>query len=117
MNKRINLFLANRISRADFFKELQWHEETHQICFCSIASLQFINRVEANESIYDFSYMGEPIVEKLVSEYGLTEQMASDLFYSSETFRKFASSRNFLDNWLTVYKLLIDEIKSPPNPL
>ncbi len=112
IRKRINVFLSNNISKEKFLEELKWHEETHQVCFCTVASLQFIKRVEAEKRIYNFSHISEPIVEQLVIDFGLDEQTASDKFFTSKTFTKTAdtSTEIYLKDWTEIYDLLLAEL-------
>lgn len=114
IQKRINIFLLGKISKEEFLEELKWHEETHQICFCTLASLQFIKRIEEEKNIYELSHISEPIVEKLVIEFGIDEQYASDIFFTSKTFSKIADLTNelHLKKWIEIYDLLIIEFKN-----
>lgn len=113
IQKRINVFLSNNISKEKFLEELKWHEETHQICFCTLASLQFIKRIESEKHIYNFSHISEPIVEQLVIDFGFDEQTASDKFFISQTFTKIAdtSTEFYLKDWTEIYSLLLTELK------
>jgi len=110
---RINNFLNGDISKSDFLKELKWHEETHQICFCTVASLVFLQNIIGGKQISKFSHIGEPIVEKLVVDFGLADAIAADKFFSSNTFSKLAdtSTHFFEKNWTEIYKLLLKELK------
>ena len=110
---KINDFLTGEISKSDFLEELKWHEETHQICFCSVASLVFLKNVVSEKQISKFSHIGEPIVEKLVTDLAFDEETATDKFFSSDTFSKLADSSNQLQgkDWTEIYKLLLSELK------
>ncbi len=98
-------------------EELKWHEETHHICFCTFASLQFIKRIEAEKHIYDFSHINEPIVERLVIDFGLNEQTASEKFFTSKTLTKISdtSTELYQKNWTEIYELLLIELNLQPN--
>ncbi len=117
IQKRINVFLSNNINKEDFLEELKWHEETHQICFCTIASLQFIKRIESEQYIYGFSHISEPIVEQLVIDFGLDEVAASDIFFTSKTFTHIADTTTelYLSDWKKLYKLLLAELNLKPD--
>jgi len=113
VQNRIVDFLNGEITKTDFLEELKWHEETHQICFCTIASLQFLQQADRNKLVSKFLHIGEPIVEKLVTDFGFDEKTATENFFSSDTFSKLAdtSSRLYEKNWTEIYNLLLTEMK------
>ena len=112
VQNRIEDYLSGEITKTDFFEELKWHEETHQICFCTVASLQFLKLVDSGKMVSKFSHIGEPIVEKLVTDFGFDEKTATDYFFSSNTFSKLADTSNHLyeKEWSEIYKLLLNEL-------
>jgi len=93
---------------------LKWHEKTHQICFCTIASLQFLKQMYSSRLVSMFLHIGEPIVEKLIIDFGFDEKTATDKFFSSDTFSKLADTSNKLceKDWTEIYNLLLSELKS-----
>jgi len=112
VQNRIGHYLDGLISKADFLEELKWHEDTHQICFCTLKSLLTLQRTDRKQ-VSLLSRIGEPIVEKLVAEFNLDEQTATDKFFTSNTFAKLADKKDKLDekDWTEIYELLITEIK------
>ncbi|MDR2206047.1 MAG: DUF3990 domain-containing protein [Flavobacteriaceae bacterium] len=110
---RIGDYLNGEITKTDFLEELKWHEDTHQICFCTVASLQFLKQANTGKMVSKFLHIGEPIVEKLVTDFGLNEETAADKFFSSDTFSKLAEISNKLyeKDWTEIYKLLLNELK------
>jgi len=114
VQNRIVDFLNNEITKTDFLEELKWHEQTHQICFCTIASLQFLKQVDSSRLVSKFLHIGEPIVEKLITDFGFDEKTATDTFFSSNTFSKLADISNKLceKDWTEIYNLLLSELKS-----
>ena len=113
VQNRIVDYLNGEITKINFLEELKWHEETHQICFCTIASLQFLKQMDNGKIVSKFLHIGEPIVEKLVAEFNLDEKTATDKFFSSDTFFKLADTSNKLyeKNWTEIYNLLLSELK------
>ena len=113
VQNRIIDYLNGDISKTTFLQELKWHEETHQICFCTVASLQFLKLVDSGRLVSKFSHIGEPVVEKLILSFDFDEKTATDLFFSSNTFAKLADSSTQLFNkdWQEIYKLLLNELK------
>lgn len=110
VQNRINIFLDGLISKDDFLEELKWHENTHQICFCTLKSLLTLRRTD-RKLVSLFSRIGEPIVEKLVTDFGFDEKVATDKFFTSNTFSKLADISNQLykKDWTEIYKLLLNE--------
>jgi hypothetical protein len=113
VQNRIVDYLNGEITKTNFLEELKWHEETHQICFCTIASLQFLKQMDNGNIASKFLHIGEPIVEKLVSDFNLDEKTAADKFFSSNTFSKLADTSNKLyeRDWTEIYNLLLSELK------
>jgi len=60
-----------------------------------------------------FLHIGEPIVEKLVTDFNFDEKTATEKFFSSYTFSKLADTSNQLyeKNWTEIYKLLLNELE------
>ena len=113
VQNRIEDYLNGEISKTDFLEELKWHEETHQICFCTVASLQFLKQMNNEKMVSKFLHIGEPIVEKLVTDFNFDEKTATDKFFSSNTFSKLADTSNKLyeKDWTEIYNLLLIELK------
>jgi hypothetical protein len=90
---------------------LEYHEETHQICFCTLASFQALKRIENDLTVF-IEKISEDILNNLVNEKSIDVNTASDLFYSSEAFRTITDSTTGLykQNWRDVYKMLEDEL-------
>jgi len=111
VQNRIIDYLNGEITKAAFLEELKWHEETHQICFCTVASLQFLKQMDNGKLVSRFLHIGEPIVEKLVIEFNFDEETAADKFFSSETFSKLADTSNkfYEKDWIEIYELLLNE--------
>jgi len=113
VQNRIENYLDGEITKTAFLEELKWHEETQQICFCTVASLQFLKQLDKGKMVFKFSHIGEPIVENLVTDFGFDEKTAADKFFSSNTFSKLAdtSTQLYEKDWTEIHKLLLDELK------
>ena len=113
VQNRIIDYLNGDINKTDFLEELKWHEKTHQICFCTVASLQFLEKIDNSKMISKFLHIGEPIVNKLVSDFNFDEKTAAEKFFSSNTFSKLAdtSSLSYEKEWTEIYQLLLNELK------
>jgi len=58
------------------------------------------------------SHIGEPIVEKLVTDFNFDEQTATDKFFSSNTFSKLSDrdTKLYEKDWEEIYKMLLSEL-------
>ena len=114
VQNRIGNYLDGLISKADFLEELKWHEDTHQICFCTLKSLLTLQRIDRKQ-VSLLSCIGEPIVEKLVTDFNFDELTATDKFFSSNIFTKLTDPKNKLYekdlDWTEIYKLLLNELE------
>ncbi len=113
VQNRIGEYLDGKISKTDFLEELKYHETTHQICFCTLNSLQAIN---CGLGVGQRRYMvdiAEPLLETLMSDRAINETEATDLFYTSKTFAQLAdeSTGLHLKTWQEIYELLKCELR------
>jgi hypothetical protein len=108
---RLYNYLRGEITKETFLKELKYHEDTHQVCFCTLASFQALKRIE-NELTVFIEKISEDILNNLVNEKGIDADTASDLFFSSKTFINIADSKtdSYKKDWHDIYKMLRDEI-------
>jgi hypothetical protein len=108
---RINDYLANRITKAGFLKELRYHEETHQLCFCSIKSLQMLKRADKTHAINNM-HIGRAIVAALMIDKQTNEATAADLFYNSNIFTQLANPATGFHSktWQEIYEMLKQEM-------
>ena len=114
VQNRIEEYLTGKISKSDFLEELKYHETTHQICFCTLNSLQAINcrlGVGAHRYLVDIA---EPILENLMTDFNIDEAKATDLFYTSKAFAQLADETTELykKTWQEIYELLKRELKN-----
>jgi hypothetical protein len=91
---------------------LTYHEETHQICFCTLNSLQTIDRIDDTPT-YEIVMISEPIIENLIVDFNFDEEKASNLFFNSETYSKLSDTETKLyeKDWTETYELLLSEQK------
>jgi hypothetical protein len=109
---RITDYLENRVSKVDFLKELSYHKPTHQICFCTLKSLQMIEPLE-RKHITDIKHIARPIIEMLVTTHEMEKIDASDTFYNSGTFTRLSdiSTGLYKKPWTEIYEFLLQELK------
>ena len=114
ITRNITKYLQGKISKENFLEMLKHSEPNHQICFCTVNSLQMLNYIENVKDIeYEISEIGEPLLEQLVLDFGIDEEKAADLFYSSKTFGKLADETTKLHqkSWIEIYEMLKLELK------
>ncbi|MDR1793623.1 MAG: DUF3990 domain-containing protein [Bacteroidales bacterium] len=112
VQRTLTRYLSGKISKHDFLKMLTYHENTHQICFCTMRSLLTLSKV-ANDSIFFIEDIAEQIVEQLMLDLKIDEEKAADFFYTSKTFSKLADKNTDFhqQNWHEIYKMLKKEVK------
>jgi len=111
VQNRINDFLDGIITKNDFLNELKYHEKTHQICFCTVNSLQLLKKTDTKYSSYVVR-ISEPVIENLISELDIDEEKAADIFYTSKTFSLLSNKTTELykKDWATIYEMLKAEL-------
>ena len=115
ITRNITKYLKGKISREDFLEMLKYSKPYHQICFCTVNSLQMLNYVANIKDIeYEIAEIGEPLLEQLVLDFEVDDEKAADLFYSSKTFGKLAdeTSKLYQKTWTEIYELLKTELKT-----
>ena len=114
VQNRIENYLNSEITKTDFLEELKWHEKTHQICFCTVASLQFLKQIDNSKRVSKFLHIGEPIVENLIIDFNFDDKTAADMFFSSNTFSKLSdiSTELYLKPWQEIYEILKIELNN-----
>ena len=82
----LRLYIKGKIEKDKLLKMLTYHEETHQICFCTLNSLQTIDRIDETPT-YDIVLILEPIIKKLIVDFGINEVVSMEFVYNSDTFK------------------------------
>ncbi|MDR0332640.1 MAG: DUF3990 domain-containing protein [Dysgonamonadaceae bacterium] len=112
ISQNISKYLKGKISKTNFLKMLK-HSENHQICFCTINSLQMLDYIENPKDIeYEVSEIGESLLEQFILDFNIDEETATDKFFSSNTFAKLAdeSTELYKKTWQEIYELLKQEL-------
>ena len=109
----LKFYLRGKFSKEMFLEMLTYHEETHQICFCTLNSLQSLERIDDTPTM-DIVLISEQIIEALMLEKNIDENTSSDIFYSSNTFVKISNKSTgiYLKPWTEIYKILKNELQS-----
>jgi AraC-like DNA-binding protein len=66
-----------------------------------------------NESDSVFYHIDDYIVKQLITDHGMTETVATDLYYASKTYMRLIdeSTDLYLKSWTDIYKLFLTELK------
>jgi hypothetical protein len=114
ITNRIFDYVNGLVSKEEFLKELIYHEETHQICFCTVASLQTLEGTnkDSNKFASHVMHISESVLKALVIDSKLGAMEAADLFYNSNTFTQLADISNALykKTGMEIYEMLKQEL-------
>jgi hypothetical protein len=87
------------------------HLPSHQICFCTVQSLQALtlSKPIVNSKIH---HIGSDVLQALMSDYGINEMEATDKYYTSKTYSQLAdeSTEFYQKPWQELYELLKQEL-------
>ena len=108
--RRVTRYINGNISKEDFLNDLIHNVPTHQICFCTLKSLQMLELVgnTTNAKIEDIS---EAIVESLVAS-GMQADEAYERYYNSDTYKQLEDATTGLHHksWQKIYEMLKKEL-------
>ena len=94
----------------DFLNDLI-HLPSHQICFCTVQSLQALtlSKPIINSKIYHIS---KDVLQSLITDYGINEIEATDKYYTSNTYTQLANETTefYKKDWTEIYELLKQEL-------
>ena len=114
---RIDAFLDGLITKPDFLEELKFkHHTSHQIAFCTLASLQMLEWVNKKTDTFLLG-IDDAIIQSLVNDKGISEKKALDIYFSSNTYKQLSDEAAglFPESWEEVYDLLKQEMAKNGN--
>ena len=111
VTQQIETYLEGKITKEEFLDELKFHKPTHQIAFCTLESLQMLEKIKKAKFVNDID---DAITQSLVTEFNMTEQQAIDKYFQSKTYGKLINENNKLckKTWQEIYKMLKIEINN-----
>lgn len=111
IQNRILRFLEGKITKEDFLAQLIHPKPSHQICFCTVNSLQYL-KIQGYDIVFNIEDIGAQIVETLIIDMGKSTKDASDIFFSSATFGNLSdiSTRLYEKPWQEIYEMLKKEL-------
>ncbi|MCL2072707.1 MAG: DUF3990 domain-containing protein [Marinilabiliaceae bacterium] len=110
VTRQIDTFLVGKITKEEFLEELKFHKPTHQIAFCTLESLQMLEKVKKKQFVNDID---DIITQLMVTEFNLTEAQTIDIYFQSKTYGKLIDENTEFSkkDWQEVYELLKTELK------
>jgi len=114
VSQNMPLYKSGKISRKQFISDLCYKGGlTHQICFCTLKSLETIERISLETSIQK-GRIASSITCNLEINDRLSEKNAQELFYNSETFKKLSdeNTKLYTKNWKEIYEMLKAEVET-----
>jgi len=104
---RIDDYLAGNITKEQFLIDLTFKVPSHQICFCTVQSLQalVLQKGKIDSKVF---HTDNYILQALMTDFGLSEIEATDKYYKSNTYTKFADETTELykKSWQEIYEML-----------
>jgi len=109
VTEQIDNYIDGIISKEDFLNDLI-HLPSHQICFCTVQSLQALtlSKPIINSKIH---HIGSNVLQALMTDYGINEMEATDKYYTSNTYAQLADETTefYKKDWTEIYELLKQE--------
>jgi hypothetical protein len=112
ITSRIYLYQEGKLTKEQFLEELKFKKPTHQICFCTPASLQMLTPVRKTADA-DIIQISEQIIKELItSDADADELRAANCWYRSATYTALSDETTGLYRrpWREVYDMLRKEI-------
>lgn len=110
---RVNDYIRGDISKQDFLEELKFRKPTHQICFCTTASLQALEYVDCRVE-WNIERVGNDVIRQIMAAKNADEFEAADIFFTSKTFAALSSSATgfYLKPCQEIYEMLKEELQA-----
>jgi len=104
---RVYDYIKNKVSKEQFLSELVRKKPTHQICFCTMRSLQALE-LEKGEIDSKIFHTDNEVLQALMTDFGLSETEAIDKYYKSNTYTQLANETTELykKSWQKIYEML-----------
>ena len=108
---RISDYLAGNITKKQFLIDLTHKELSHQICFCTVQSLQALELQKGKIDSKIF-HTDNDVLQALMIDFGLSETEATDKYYKSNTYTQLANevTEFYKNDWTEIYELLKQEL-------
>ena len=110
ITEQIKDYIAGTVTKEKFFNDLV-HNPSHQICFCTVQSLQALSLSKDNIDRAKYR-IDKDILQALMTDYGIDEVEATDRYYTSNTYSQLADETTefYKKQWEEVYGMLKTEL-------
>jgi len=110
VTEQIKDYIAGIITKEKFLNDLVYNP-SHQICFCTVQSLQALSLSKDKIDSAKF-HIDKDILQALMTDYGINEMEATDKYYTSNTYAQLANETTefYKKDWTEIYKLLKQEL-------
>jgi hypothetical protein len=109
---QIRLYEQGKISINKLIGKLTYRNPTHQICFCTLASLYALELVEDKDFLFIIDEITNNILEKLVIDFNLLESAVLKTLYASKFYEDLTNQDSLLwkNTWQINYEILKTEL-------
>jgi hypothetical protein len=108
---RVNDYIRGDVSKQDFLEELKFRKPTHQICFCTTASLQALEYTDSRAE-WNMEHICNDVIKQMIRDKNIDDRKATDIFFTSQTFTQLSdkTTRIHLKPWQEIYEMLKREL-------
>ena len=108
---RIADYLSGNITKKQFLIDLIHKEPSHQICFCTVQSLQALE-LQKGQIDSKIFHTDNEVLQALMTDFGLSEIEATNKYFKSNTYAKFSDEDTefYKKSWQEIYEMLKIEI-------
>lgn len=109
---RIDDYLDENISKEQFLKDLTFKKTSHQICFCTVQSLQSLV-LRKNKIDSKVFHTDNDVLQALMIDFNFSELEAINKYYKSKTYTILADNTTewYKKSWQEIYDMLKRELK------
>ena len=109
---RVYDYVAGKVSREQFLRELTYKPLSHQICFCTVQSLQSLELHKEKIDV-ETIHIDNDIVKALMTDFALSELEATNMYYKSTIYTQVADETTYfyLKPWQEIYQILRAELR------
>jgi hypothetical protein len=109
---QIRLYEQGKIPIDKLIEKLTYRDPTHQICFCTLASLYALELIEDKNLLFTIDEIINNILERTIIDFDLSESEALKLLYFSKFYKNLTDSDSLLwkNKWQINYEIFKKEI-------
>jgi hypothetical protein len=111
---QIRLYEQAKISMEKLIEKLTYREPTHQICFCTLASLYALEIVENKDFQFAVEDITDSVINAFIEDCEKQESAAIKTFFSTNLYEQLSNSDTLLwqKPWQDIYEMFKEELKS-----